>query len=122
MGGRVHKVVQEVLADLKKKTHYHLTWSRVGKFPHSSCWPRSRCDGGCGPGQMHNVSQENNLSSFDNSNFKGNYLIVNHPLVFSSKLQRHLLGDSDDHIQVLTTIFEIGYFIHDLQYCFAARE
>ena len=59
-----------------------------------------------------------------NSNFKSNYLIVNHPLVFSSKLQRHLLGDSDDHIQhkVLTIIFKIGHFIHDLQFCFAARE
>ena len=58
------------------------------------------------------------------SNFKSNYLIVNHPLVFSSKLQRHILGDSDDHIQhkVLTIIFKIGYFIHDLQYCFAARK
>ena len=58
------------------------------------------------------------------SNFKSNYLIVNHPLVFSSKLQRHLLGDSDDHIQhkVLTIIFKIGHFIHDLQFCFAARE
>ena len=58
------------------------------------------------------------------SNFKSNYLIVNHPLVFSSKLQRHLLGDSDDHIQhkVLKTIFKIGYFIHDIQHCFAPRD
>ena len=58
------------------------------------------------------------------SNFKSNYLIVNHPLVFTSKLQRHLLGDSDDHIQhkVLKTIFKIGYFIHDIQHCFAPRD
>ena len=58
------------------------------------------------------------------SNFKSNYLIVNHPLVLSSKLQRHLLGDSDDHIQhkVLKTIFKIGYFIHDIQHCFAPRD
>ena len=50
------------------------------------------------------------------NSLKSNYLIVNYPLVFSSKLQRHLLGDSDDHIQhkVLTIIFKKGYFIHDL--------
>ena len=51
-----------------------------------------------------------------NSNSKSNYLIVNYPLVFSSKLQRHLLGDSDDHIQHgAHNHIQDRYFIHDLQ-------
>ena len=121
------EVVQEVLADLKnkqnnkknKKQKQHIIILHGAGWESSLTRPVSQdlvAMVAVVLGRCTLFLRETIFPLLIYSNFKSNYLIVNYPLVFSSKLQRHLLGDSDDHIQhkVLTIIFKKGYFIHDL--------